>query len=511
MATTAKSPDPATEVCIIGSGMGGGTLALELAARGIKCLLLEAGDSKRRTGGADVEVVGRPFGLAATRRIQLGGTSNLWHGILAPLDPIDFEQRDWIPHSGWPFALEELSPFYERAAVFFGVVHPDYFDAGSLPEELRARLADLPFDRNILNNKLYQQPLPTLRLDRHLRKAARTSQNLEITENATALELQTDEQGSRVTALKVGHPDGATRWVGADRFVIAAGAIETPRLLLNSPGNDGRGLGNSSDQVGRYLMDHPMGNLFQIRFINPQKAHIYGDMKFGRELKVKSGLALSRAMQMELRLPNHSFFVRPAFVEGIDNETEKIKLALLTMRDSGMGLGDLWKIASNFNVAMQITAYRFGFNPTYRFADLFFVTEQIPNPDSRVTLSEKRDRWNFPIAKLDWRISPQDAASMDSMYQIIRHQAFGEENFSYTHGPEALDWDNVMTSAAHHLGTARMGSDKAEGVVDANLRVDGLENLYICDGSVFPTSGNANPSLTIAALAIRLADYLLER
>lgn len=484
------------KTCIVGTGLGGGTLACEMVRTGHSVTSIEAG-SEKPSDTVSYENVGREFGLRSTRAIQLGGTSNLWHGVLAPLDPIDFERREHVPHSGWPISLSDLAGPYQRAAAFLGLGDNVAFDLEKVDPVVAAHARDFEFDHAMFRNKLFRQRVPPRRLLGELQRLKKTHGTYRCITQATALELVNDN--GRVVAAKLGRPDGSIEELKADLFVVAAGALETPRLLLNS--------GVINWNLGRFLMDHPMGNLCQIRLPTPVRAPLYSDMRVGPGLKLKSGLELHPDFQRRHGLLNHNFYLRPSFAEGIDNESDRLKLMLLSFRDGKVTFRELLELARNFNVVAQILIYKLSLNAKYRYADLFFVTEQAPNEDSCVALSERRDRWGYRMARVNWQV-PQ--AEVDQLYQWFDLCIKGglSQDYVFTHRREDLDWPRTFSSAAHHVGTCRMAESPEHGVVSGDLKVFGFDNLYVCDGSVFPTGGNVNSGLTIAALAMRLATHL---
>jgi choline dehydrogenase-like flavoprotein len=497
-----------TDVCIVGTGIGGGTLVSRLGKMGTRFVAVEAGGI-HKNASVGMDNVGRPFVMPVTRAIELGGTSNLWHGVLSPLDRADFDERPWVPHSGWPIRYDELVPYYRQAAELAGVERYDLFDEQAQPPELATQLGLMPFDRSLLNNKMFQQRLDILRFKKEVKRVVGKATNQHCLYNTVALEFEPTNVRTRVGCLRTRTTGGREIVIKARAFIAAAGALETPRLLLNSRKMNDQGAGNHNDQVGRYLMDHPMGNLLQIKFRKPLCAPIYSDTKSSPAMKVKTGLLFSPDLQRREGLPNHCFYIRPSFVEGINDESERIKLSLLTLRDSRMTLADFARVAANPNVVAQVLAYKTWLRVTYKFGDLFFLTEQVPNPESRVTLSDKRDTNGYPIANVDWRVTSEDIESMKRAYRVLTTEAFSTEHFTFTHKSwEETRWEERYTSAAHHVGTARMAETDRTGVVDADLRVFGIDNLYICDGSVCSTAGNVNISLTIAALATRLAERL---
>lgn len=496
------------EICIVGSGVGAGTLAVKLAERNISFTIIEAGDKKKDTGAVQKEHVGKSFGLRTTTSIQLGGTSNLWHGVLSPLDPIDFEQRDYIPHSGWPITREDLDPFYREASTMLGVHDLDFYEVENLSEAIASELPKLKFDREWLANKLFMQPLPAKNFKYDVKKLTEKSESNHCIYNAVALEYQPTENGEAVEYLKFGTSTGGFKKIKAKKFILCAGALESPRVLLNSRRSDGSQLGNRGGNVGRYLMDHPMGNLCQIQFKEATNAPIYSDLKFRPTVKIKSGLELPVEKQRSLGLPNHNFFVRPSFVKGIDDASEQLKLSLLTIKDGNINLKDILYVLTNLNVIRQIVTYKLSLNVTYKYSDLFFVTEQIPNPDSVITLSDQKDQFGYPITRINWNLVEEDIEGMFAWFKLLKENAFLPEDYEFTHSYDDFNWREICTSAVHHVGTARMGTTEDKAVVDKDLKVFGVDNLYVSDGSVFTTAGNVNSSLTISALSCRLAAHL---
>ncbi|SMF75338.1 GMC oxidoreductase [Pseudobacteriovorax antillogorgiicola] len=499
-----------TDICIIGSGLGGGTLALQLANTDSRIFLIEAGNSIRSSCSAvQHRSVGRAFKLNPTRAIEVGGTSNLWHGVLAPLDEIDFQYREWIPHSGWPIKLSDLKPWYDKAGMFLGIKSSHLFDVDILEKELGISRYDLPIVRDVIDNKVFQQPQPVTDLKSKLMWASKKYSNFTIVSNAVALELKSSSAiRDRIDNLEVGClSTRITKKIRANIFIVCAGALESPRLLLNSckfkPGSKY----NKYNNIGAFLMDHPMGNLVQVKFRRPTVARMYSDFKGESSVKVKSGIVFRDSIQRLERLPNHNFYVRPSFKEGINNETETLKLYLLTLKRGKLSLSKILKVIFSINLVLQILVYKLSLRVKYRFADLFFVTEQVPSRDSYVSLSHEKDDFGYPIASVNWNVSDIDLVSMEKSLGYVR-QIFSDRYFEFVHEDKDIDWKNSFTSAAHHVGTLRMAKGPEDGVVDKNLKVFGLDNLYVCDGSVFPTSGNVNSGLTIVALAFRLARYL---
>ncbi|MCA1248837.1 FAD-dependent oxidoreductase [Massilia sp. MS-15] len=494
------------DVCIIGSGMGGGTLALELARRGLTPLLIEAGDDQPGSLSVNHESAGRPFGLEKSRAIELGGSTNLWHGVVSPLDRRDFSSSLCGQYSGWPLSYEEMLKYWSQALGFLGFDQPALTHFDMLQDRSQKLANDIRFDRSRLRPKLFRVMGKPRRLKHDLREAANAG-SIELMTGGTVLELiRSEDDPGRVDRVIVGLGDKKVE-IRARRFVIAAGALETPRLLLNSRSFGAAGLGNDAGNVGRYLMDHPMGFLGKIRFRRAVRAALYSDIREKRGNRFRIGLVPTDGAAGA----NSNLYLRPAIPGATPQAENDILISLIAVRNMReLSLKHLRNLIGNPAVLYRIIANRYALPLRYRAADLFFVTEQTPYRDSRVSLSTSVDRYGYPIARVSWQVSEQDSRNIGQFIERITVEALNDSQYQFDEFPSSENWSKSFTSAAHHLGTARIASHPADGVVDTNLRVHGIRNVWICDGSVFPTGGNANPSLTICALALRLGEHLME-
>jgi choline dehydrogenase-like flavoprotein len=496
--------------CVIGSGMGGATLARSLAAAGRDVLLIEAGGTDLPASGKDpvqAEHVGRSFNMPITRCIELGGTSNQWHGICAPLDDVDFEQRPWIPGSGWPITRKQLEPFYREAAEALEVPCDGWFDDQPLADHVKQRLGDLHFDRDVLQAKIVYNRKPPRRWKNILLDLAKRDV-LRCVLNASALELVQPSGESAVRELVVGTAHHRIT-VRADVFIVCCGGLETPRLLLNSRSGQPSGLGNEQDLVGRNLIDHPAGHFNKIGFHRPLAAPVFSGAPATPQTGIIAGLMLTPRKQAEARLPNHYVWVRPSVSAArIDDELMLSFLKVRGWRD--LTLRQVFGILTSRDILYRVFVHRFGVRPRYRYGDLWFMTEQLPNPDSRVQLSRSAtDRHGYAKASVHWQLSPQDLEQFHAYAKVLFASGLRSNQYQIARSDNPDIWSRTVASAAHHLGTARMAARPEEGVVDSQLRVFGVPNLYVCDASVFPTAGSVNPSLTITALSLRLARHLL--
>lgn len=487
------------EICIVGTGMGAISVAHTLVRAGRDVLFVEAGPlraSRRTRPAIHTENVGRPFGLSVSRGLELGGGSAYWHGVCAPLDEEDFLERPWIPHSGWPIGPAELARWYPLAQEFLG---------GQERSNRTARHDGTVFAAaDVLDAKPYRYRASPFRGKDVVLEWCRHGR-ARCLYHGTALQLL-QTQG-KAKALLVGSA-GKRFKVIARRFVIAAGALETPRLLLNSL--DQEGAAPASWWLGRNLIDHPAGYLSQVQFEQPFDASSAREDDPGSETRTMSGFMLRSDMQRQHRLPNHAVFVRKGMSRlPVPSAAMMSFLGMRGPRD--VALTHLASLVRHPYILWRIAHQKLALRTRSRYGDLFFMTEQLPNPDSRVRLStQARDEFGFPIACVDWRLSEQDTA-MFADYHALLMASLGRSNGVRALRADPLShWQETVTSAAHHLGTARMAATPRDGVVDCNLKVFGFENVWVGDGSVFPTAGSVNPSLTICALGHRLGAHLVQ-
>ena len=497
--------DMHTDFCIIGSGVGGSTVTKELFDNKKNFILIEAGELEGNSSNIRSTNSGQPFDMPLTRSIGLGGTTNVWGGGLTPLDKIDFDAVDEFGKKRWPFTYNNLLPSYMKAAKLFGISDLNFFEADSLSLKRKNQLDHLPVNRNVLGNKIFQIPLPLFRFKPMLETIFSNSSLNHCIYNAPALELKHSD--GQVTSLIIGTSTGL-RTITADKFIVCAGALETPRLLLNS------GIINSN--IGRYLMDHPKGYLCQIKMPdNPlPKDHIFAVMKYydNNDLQVKAGYTLKKDFLELNNVLNHNVYLKPIYGDlSTMKRIEKLGVIVHTLRGSKSKIKDILHLLSNFGDLLRGVGYKYDLNQRYDIAGLFVVAEQSPSKKSYVSLAEKEDQWGYRVANTHWHIEESDYQDINRLLTILKEN-LGLPETAFCQGmiDDSEDFRSTISSAAHHLGTARISTSKEQGVVDSQLKVFGFKNLYVCDASVFPSAGNANPSLTISALAYHAMNHLLE-
>lgn len=514
------------DICIIGAGASGISLALEFVHTSLNVVMIESGGLSFKHKAQWLykgENIGRPYyDLEFTKQRYFGGASNKWFGRCRPLDPIDFEERSWVPHSGWPFGKDEMDPYYVRAhsVCQLGPYNYDteYWSSASKKP--------LPLTGTGIETKIFQFSPPT-RFGRQYQSAIKRAENIKtfLFSNATFISLDPDGQtAGHVTCATFG---GRKFKVSAKIFILAASAIEIPRLLLFSNNIQQHGIGNEHDLVGRFFMEHP--HIFCGIITSPLAAAHLGFHNVLDYNSDKGNLGTVGAlgctediMRQEKLLNAAAFFVKRKNYKVENCYFSKAAMAWTHVIDvlnhtKAPGLNffqDLKFALKNVDIAGRMTLQRLKeIGRPVSWIAIRAQLETVPNPDSRVTLSEKKDRLGMRKVKLDWRLTRQDLESFQKFQQNL-FDGLRQNGCTIRPFPHELDetgWPVAMLAGKHHMGTTRIHTDPRKGVVDANCRIHGVSNVYIAGSSVFPTSGQANPMLTLVALAIRLADHIKER
>lgn len=503
------------ELCIVGAGPAGISSALEFVGSGARVCLLESGGEG--PGGAEqalnaAENAGHAYmPLAASRLRGFGGTSNHWEGWCRPLDVEDFESRAWIPESGWPITRAQLEPFFGRARELCEIGEP-LFEAEQWPESERARA--FPFAEERFVSAAAQLSPPT-RFGAAYRGELEAATNIRIVTHATATELIESRDGTRIDQLVARTLEGQRLVVRAREFVVAAGGIENPRLLLASRGRSAAGIGNGRDLVGRYFLEHPHVDSARFMPSDPDR-----DIGLYRQHSVGSGriqgiFVLSRALREREKLAGFSASFEPAFVES-SRGYESLRVLIRAARNGH--LPDHWDehvgrvIGDIDGTADALLRRARGIQADPRVQRVALRTEQVPNRDSRVTLAATKDALDMPKARLIWRLGEQDERTLRRGRELLAAElgraGLGRMQVAETESDRLSDY---ALGGHHHMGTTRMASDPARGVVDSDCRVHGVSNLHMAGSSVFTTAGFANPTLNLVALAVRLGRHLRRR
>lgn len=542
-----------TDVCIIGSGPAGVTLARELMGSSSRVCILESGGISQDSDVQNLsfgETVGDPFlPIQATRNRQFGGNSNVWSiklGRMAdrqweigvryvPLDGIDFEHRDWVPHSGWPICREDLAPYYQKAQA---IAHsgPFVYDPESwLDDQVKA----VGFDDPSFEPKVFQFGPRTVFHQTYLEELS-AAPNVDIYLYATAVELELERDRPLIQRVRVSNLAGKSYWVEAKVFVLAMGGIEVARLMLASNRRSPLGVGNEHELVGRFFMDHPLIDIgrFYPRGTDVFRQTAFFDMRRVNGHPAMGHLSLSRAVMAEQKLLNSAvvLFPRPSqrqaqailslksLVEDgylkspVPKSWPAIAHHLLNVAGGADYVVRSAYLAKKYDQSLMHGFGRGGWSEQpqtharFKAFEVLLVTEQAPDPSNRVQLSRDRDPLGMPRVELNWHwgsLNIESARRTQELFsQAVERSGLGRMASYRQNGQPYLSGPAGM---AHHIGTTRMSASPTEGVVNEHCQVHSVPNLYISSSAVFPTGGYANPTLTILALSVRLGEHLRER
>ena len=536
--TQATPRDLAADACIVGAGPAGLTLARELTRAGLRVCLLESGGPAHGAAGDALNrgTVHSPHGYRAEtllegRSRQLGGSAarwnHLWRGRpgrwvrYLPLDAIDFETRDWVPESGWPFTRAELTPFYERARDICGIGAPGGREVGG-PE---------PWELGRVESTVAHFGLGTPFL-REIPDALRRDEHAQVVLHATLKTLRLHASGEAVESADVRTPGGGEFRVRARMFVIAAGGLENARILLLHDGLRRGGLGNAHDMVGRCFMDHPAVTLGRLRPSSPawfDRACFY-DQRGVNGAAVMGCLHIRPETMRRERMLNLSAALAPRLRDFRSN------VAPMVGQFFAKGPRFLWERSFARSSNTTHGGVCDGVSPWQRMLEGYYsecfcgwsalrgkpgrfrdfrvrcLVEQSPDRTNRIMLDDALDAQGQRKMRVVWKWHEPELRTLRKAQEIFRAEfaAAGIGEFV----PEAAGADGVpgeFFSTHHFMGATRMHTDPRQGVVDADSRVHGVGNLFVVGSSVFPTAGFANPTLTVVALAARLGDHLREQ
>ena len=531
------------DVCVVGAGPAGIALALTLAERGIKVLLLESGHLQPNAATqalyagevADAALHSPPD---TYRHRLLGGASAMWGGRCMPFDALDFETRPQVPLSGWPISYDDVLPYYPAANEWAEAGRFAYDSAEALPG-VPPMLAG--FDRaQVLSSGLERFSCPTHFGQRYAaRLQVAAGVRVVLGANCTALHLAPD--GASLAGLSVRSLQGAHWRVSARHTVLASGGLECARLLLASQDVQAAGVGNAYDMVGRHYMCHIAGNvgLLQVKGKPSAVRHGYEVSADGiycrRRLQVAPteqrrlglGNAVARLHFSRITDPAHQSgvlsglylarkFISYEYAKRLQDGDVSLKRYAQHVLNVATDPLDTAAFLAHWLRRRTLASRKFPSvilrNRSNRFS-LEVHGEQFPRPQSRVTLSERVDALGMPRLRVDWRYGQDDIESVRRTLDVMAHAFEASHTAQLSYQSQTLEEDLLRFGAygGHHLGTTRMGSDPRSSVVNSDCQVHGVRNLFVASSAVFATSSQANPTLTLLALSLRLADTLAAR
>lgn len=543
------------ELAVIGAGPAGIVVAMEVASRGFDVLLVESGYEKFCPDAqclADAEELDRSLHspMSLTTRRQLGGTSVIWGGRCVPLDRVDFDRRPYVGNNTWPVSYEQLLPYFQRACDWFrcGRAVFNVSQLTHLPSSLVPGLAD----GELQTSSLERWSLPT-NFGREYRQSLKQSARVRVITGLTCTEVVCHTDVPKVRHLECRSLDGKSIRIRSRGYVVAGGGLESTRLLLASRGPNGGPPGDHSGHLGSWYMGHVEGVIANVRFFTPPRSTVFGYERDIDGVYVRRRLSASPEALHRHDLPNVAAWIANPELADPRHRNGILSFVYLTLRSplgrfvapdaqrlaltgedvpgspyGGAEKGSLQahlaniardpssvlRFSGSFGVKRFLSGKRrapgfFVYNAENRYP-LQYHGEQAPNPKSRVTLGSSRNALGIPKLCIDMRFSQNDVDGIirwhDFCDDYLKRTGCGRLEYLSPDPAEAV-WSRIG-GGFHQLGTTRMAARREDGVVDENLAVHGVKNLFVASSSVFPTAGQANPTFMIIVLALRLADRL---
>jgi choline dehydrogenase-like flavoprotein len=545
-ASISSDEDLGAEIAVVGAGPAGIVIALELADAGHRVLLMESGSSTRRSA---VQELGELHGedpthvsmsLATSR--QIGGASNLWGGRCVPFDHVDFEHRDLVT-ARWPVSYEEISSYFQRVCDWC-VCGEAVFNARAVSTLAQRSLVPGFSDGRVSASTLERWSLPT-NFWREYHDELIRHPRITLMTNLTCTEIMTESSGRHVSHLRASTLDGKTFKVLASHYVLACGGLEVTRLLLASNRDEG-GLGNASGHVGRWYMAHVESRIARVHFATDASETIYGHEQDPAGVYVRRRMTFSEEFLIDHDLSNTALWLANPDVADSTHGSGILSFVYL-MLVSPLGRYFVAEgirqahIHSDANISVRrhlgnvirelpaalAFAMTFGYRRFIRRGRKvpgFFVRsaanvyplvyhgEHLPNRASHVELAAVSDALGVPRLRTHLTFGDQDVVSVlrahEYLDEYLRELGLGHLEYIYEDSAAAVR--EQLFGGYHQAGTTRMSDSPEDGVVDRDLAVHGVDNLFVASGSTFVTSGQANSTFTIVAFAVRLADHLHE-
>jgi choline dehydrogenase-like flavoprotein len=510
------------DVCVIGGGPVGIAVALELARGATRVLLLESGGVGSDQQAQSLSTIRirdpkrhRPAALTVHR--GLGGTSRWWGGRCVELDDLDFHHRPYLAESGWPVDHDVLGPFYAAAHRY---LKSDW----SAPPPL-AVLPDHP-----INVESWARVQNAAKSNY---RELKSSPTLTVALHTTAAGFDVKAESGTVRSLRVKSRSGFHR-VEAQYYVLACGGRENARLLLDMQATIPSLFNGNNTTVGRYYMGHLTGAIASIQFKDAQVAQNFLLRRTANGTYTRGRFQLNARMQQDMQMLNtvmwpHNYehladgaldgasavyqFLRLGISqsEGAQSNFSRSKAATTILRNPMQAMRSCHYLLKN-----RLMRYPHFFAPNPRnIYWLRYHAEHTPLRESRVWLGEQYDDLGMRRLEVDYRYCQADFRSvLDShmlLDKIIRAASVGTLSFFKPAGDLCQLVSDQAVDGYHQIGLTRMSSDRRRGSVDVNCKVHDLQNLYVAGSSIFPTSGQANPTLPAVAFGLRLAAHLVSK
>ena len=546
------------ELVVIGAGPAGIVTALEAARSGLDVVLIESGQQNYQHAAQQLSAAAswdpaRNAPMPIATRRQIGGTSTIWGGRCVPYDPIDFADRPFVDAPPWPVSYEEMAQYFQRACEWM-VCGRAMFDSSGLPDAPPAIVPGLE-DGDVTASTLERWSLPTdfglTYLD-----ALKATSRVRLMTGVTATQIVVPPEGGAASSLRAKTSAKGSLELRAKAFVVACGGLEGTRLLMSSPGPRGGSLGDESGHLGRWYMAHAEGVIADLHFSTRASDTVFGYELDSDGVYVRRRFAFTKEFQLEHGLPNIAGWITNPEIPDASHGSGSLSFVYLALRSplgpkfapdaqrlslTGVDLpgtpyggSAVSPVRDHLrNIARQpLGTGRFILDfgtkrliARHRKAPGFFIYnernvypmqyhgEHLPNPASRVTLTRQTDELGRPMLDIDLRFSQADIDGVIRAHQFwdshLRSSGVGHLEYLYDDLGAAVD--SRLGGGFHQVGTTRMSTEPEDGVVDQNLAIHGVSNVFVASSSTFVTSGQANSTFMIVAFALRLADHLADQ
>ena len=488
------------DITIIGAGAAGILLAVELTKKGKKVLLIETGhfnidEEKQKLN--EVVNTGKILENAVWgRKRAIGGTTLAWGGQSLPFSTMDFSKRDWVKNSGWPIPYKEISKYYNQANAFMKI------DTLNYKEDIfkNIKLADPGIDASLFEyhiSKWASEPNFQILYKKFL------DDKVTIIYNAHLYKIHKNEE-SRITAIALYNFKEKLFTININTLIIAAGGIESVRILLDNQ------IGNHSGWLGKCFMDHPCIEVGEVITKDSYRLQKYFNTHVWQKRKYSVRLSLGKKQQQQKELLNCSASIL------FDPPEDKFNpyAEFISFRKD-FKIRRLFKLSGSISSITKSLWVLFKDRFYYKVNavnKLFLMIEQEPVEESFISLSEDLDKFGTPKARINWNITYKTWETVLAISKLLKQEIerlkFGTVDIYSVINDENKNWADCLSDVNHHMGASRMSSSAEKGVVNENLQVWGISNLYVCSSSVFPTSSHSNPTLTLLALGVRLSNFL---
>lgn len=470
------------DIVIVGAGAAGYTIANEFKDSKLSVALLEGGeyDYTAKSQAIYNGTIGSGLihaDLDVYRQRHLGGSTNCWGGGCLPFDRIDFEGREELGLPKWPIEYDEILPFYDRAAKYTGT---ETFDGNFSGANKRIPIFPEIENQDILLQKHWRVNNSKRNFRDNFHDTLINSKNIDVYLNANVISLNMQNGSNIINSLGVQGLDSIKTKLTGKKFILCCGGLETTRLMLNWTESSPELFLGLKKSLGHYYSPHI--NLYNGLFVPENGIEIKNDyFPVTDKIRERAFISFSEKHLKENKLLNFK-----TTFESVSSLDEKAR-----------NFDNVLKFIANKNRLSNVNVY-----------NLNTAFDQSPNYDSKIYLNSNRDDIGLKRITLEHQISESDVKSINMTYfQLAKtFGSLGLGRLAYKSAESCFETEVIGKS--HHTGTTRMSSTTDEGVVDSNLKVHGMHNLYISSSSIFPTPSQANPTLTIMAFSIRLADFL---